>query len=199
MPGFGNMSKTRITATTLERKLRTGGGDYASLRSRIPPSRGERVPPPRVPTLNPPDNPLPRAEPSRIKPPDFNYKRENRRDESNEEVSSDRPRLKNGDVAWKQGELGTGDDKRPVWIIKRANGTHEYVFQPPEGATRLEGTPEETFFTRGKKPPTNLTQQMGVTTAKINLKDNPEIKFVQTKAPKFKPYIPKSVRRSIGM
>ncbi len=52
---------------------------------------------------------------------------------------------------------------------------------------------------RGKKPPTNLTQQMGVTTAKINLKDNPEIKFVQTKAPKFKPYIPKHVRRSIGM
>ncbi|MPL61386.1 hypothetical protein SDC9_06957 [bioreactor metagenome] len=199
MPGFGNMSKTRITTTTLERKLRTGGGDYASLRSRIPPSRGERVPPPRVPTLNPPDNPPPRVDPPRITPPDFNYKRENRRDESNEEVSSDRPRLKNGDVAWKQGELGTGDDKRPVWIIKRANGTHEYVFQPPEGATRLEGTPEETFFTRGKKPPTNLTQKMGVTTAKINLKDNPEIRFIQSKAPKIKQNIPKHVRRSIGM
>jgi hypothetical protein len=199
MPGVGNMSKTRITATTLERKLRTGGGDYASLRSRIPPSRGERVPPPRVPTLNPPDNPPPRVDPPRITPPDFNYKREKGRNDSEETSLNARPKLKNGDVAWKQGELGAGDDKRPVWIIKRANGTHEYVFQPPEGATRLEGTPKETFFTRGKKPPTNLTQQMGVTTAKINLKDNPEIRFVQTKAPKFKPYIPKSVRRSIGM
>ncbi|BAZ96694.1 serine/threonine protein phosphatase [Dehalococcoides mccartyi] len=199
MPGFGNMSKTRITAKTLERKLRTGGGDYVSLRSRIPPSRGERVPPPRVPTTNPPDNSLPRAEPSRIKPPDFNYKGGKEHTDSQKDSDTRKPRLKSGDVAWKQGELGTGDDKRPVWIIKRANGTHEYVFRPPEGATRLEGTPEETFFTRGKKPPTNLTQKMGVTTAKINLKDNPEIKFVQTKAPKFKPYIPKSVRRSIGM
>ncbi|AAW39054.1 hypothetical protein [Dehalococcoides mccartyi] len=199
MPNFGDMSKTKITAKTLERKLHTGGGDYTSLRSRIPPSRGERVPPPRVPTLNPPDNPPPRVDPQRIKPPDFDYRHENRRNDSDETSSTARPKLKNGDVAWRQGALGSGDDQRPVWYIKRANGKVDIVFQPPEDAPRLEGTPEETFFTRGKKPPTNLTQNMGVTTAKINLKDDPEIKFVQTKAPKFKPYIPKSVRRSIGM
>jgi hypothetical protein len=102
-------------------------------------------------------------------------------------------------VAWKQGALGSGNDQRPVWYIKRANGKVEIVFQPPEDAPRLEGTPKETFFTRGKKPPTNLTQEMGVTTAQINLERNPRIDFIATKAPKFKPYIPKNIRRSIGM
>ncbi|WP_216637696.1 hypothetical protein [Dehalococcoides mccartyi] len=63
----------------------------------------------------------------------------------------------------------------------------------------MEGTPAETFFTRGKKPPKKLTQEMGVTTAKIDLERNPRIDFIATTAPKFKPYIPKSVRRSIGM
>ncbi|AGG05739.1 metallophosphoesterase [Dehalococcoides mccartyi] len=110
-----------------------------------------------------------------------------------------RPKLKTGDVAWKQGALGSGNDQRPVWYIKRANGKVEIVFQPPEDAPRLEGTPKETFFTRGKKPPTNLTQEMGVTTAQINLERNPRIDFIATKAPKFKPYIPKNIRRSIGM
>ncbi|AOV99538.1 hypothetical protein [Dehalococcoides mccartyi] len=199
MPGINSLDTTRVTAKTLERRLRTSSGDYASLRARVPPSRGERVPPPRVPTGKPPNNPPPRVEPSRVKPPDFNYRGGKGHTDSQKDNDTSKPRLKSGDVAWKQGELGTGDDKRPVWIIKRANGTHEYVFRPPEGATRLEGTPAETFFTRGKKPPKKLTQEMGVTTAKIDLERNPRIDFIATTAPKFKPYIPKSVRRSIGM
>ncbi|AQU03301.1 hypothetical protein B1773_04475 [Dehalococcoides mccartyi] len=122
-----------------------------------------------------------------------------KRQDSKAASEQDRPKLNNGDVAWKQGALGSGDNQRPVWYIQRADGDVDIVFQPPEDAPRLEGTPEETFFTRGKKPPTNLTQEMGITTAKIDIERNPEIRFVQSKAPKIRQSIPRHIRRSIGM
>ncbi|AAW39848.1 metallophosphoesterase [Dehalococcoides mccartyi] len=155
------------------------------------PSEG-RVNPPET-RVNPPvSNPPPRPPIGTYTPKEPDKKRQ-----VTTEIT--RPKLKNGDVAWRQGALGSGGDQRPVWYIKRADGHVEIVFQPPEDAPRLEGTPEETFFTRGKKPPTNLTQEMGVTTAKIDIERNPEIRFVQAKAPKIKQSIPRHIRRSIGM
>ena len=99
--------------------------------------------------------------------------------------------LGDGDVAWRQGAF---------WIVKRKNGDEDYSRRPPEGAKVETGTPRETFFTRGPKPPQELEHEMGVTRAEVDLTRNPRIDFEATNKPRrAKEAMPREVRRQLGM
>ncbi|WP_133240232.1 hypothetical protein [Dehalogenimonas alkenigignens] len=153
---------------------------------RPPPPAGRRIAPPgdRVPVPDR-DNPPPPDPP----PPPFEGKGISVNSGGKHE--SGRPKMMDGDVAWKQGMW---------WIIKRKNGNRIYSHQAPEGAKRLDGTPAETFFTRGLNPQHKAVQEMGITKARIDLSNNPRINFVQNRPPKpIRQSIPRNVRRQIGM
>ncbi|MGI2336893.1 MAG: hypothetical protein ACRKGH_09700 [Dehalogenimonas sp.] len=98
--------------------------------------------------------------------------------------------METGDVAWRQGLW---------WIIRRKSGETIYTKRPPEGTKRFDGTPAETFFTRGAKPQQEDQMDMGVVKVDIDLNENPKIDFLRAKPSKLSSGIPRNVRRQIGM
>lgn len=141
---------------------------------RTPPDRG-RTPPDRGRTPPPGDTPRYRYRLTKTS--------SRRTSRKNDDKKEQREVLEQGDVAWRQGLW---------WIVRRKSGETIYTKYPPEGAKRLDGTPKETFFTRGGKPQQEDKLPMGVTKVQIDLSDKPRIKFAQNK-------IPRNVRRQIGM
>jgi len=51
-----------------------------------------------------------------------------------------------GSISWRQGALGQGEDKRPVWITLTPQGDKYYTFAAPKGARIKKGPPKETLF-----------------------------------------------------
>ncbi|MGI2336890.1 MAG: hypothetical protein ACRKGH_09685 [Dehalogenimonas sp.] len=137
--------------------------------------RGRRTPPDRGRTPPPGDTPRYRYRLTKTT--------SRRTSRKNDDKKEQREVLEQGDVAWRQGLW---------WIVRRKSGETIYTKYPPEGAKRLDGTPKETFFTRGGKPQQEDKLPMGVTKVQIDLSDKPRIKFAQNK-------IPRNVRRQIGM
>lgn len=163
-------------------------------------STSRRVPddnrPPPPPDRRPPDDSRPPPPPPPVPPPPPSVPPPGKGDKRISTKGDNRPdetriKLGVGDVSWRQGLW---------WIVKRKNGETIYTRRPPEGAKRFDGTPKETFFTRGDKPPQELEHEMGVTEAKIDLTKKPKIEFVENKPPKVvKQTMPRSVRRQLGM
>ncbi|MEN8615425.1 hypothetical protein ABFB09_09195 [Dehalogenimonas sp. THU2] len=152
--------------------------------------------PPTPPDRRPPDDNRPPPPPPPVPPPPPPVpppRKGDKRISTKGDNGSDEPRIKMGigDVAWRQGLW---------WIVKRKNGETIYTRRPPEGAKRFDGTPKETFFTRGDKPPQELEHEMGVTEAKIDLTKQPKIEFIENKPPKVvKQTMPRNIRRQLGM
>jgi len=87
-----------------------------------------------------------------------------------------------GDVNWRQGGKDPG-----IWIQGKPpyqgkpHGDIMYSRRPLPGARLLKGTPEETFFSRGKRLPKVFTLDMGATAVRIRPKDKPHLVFRRRK------------------
>ncbi len=153
----GNEDDTRVTEpradTTDEPPRRPLPGKAA---------HPERSKPPDPERSKPPD-------PDRIPPPD---------DQGKTVMENEKgPRIKEvegipanpGTVHYQRGEVGTPGNRKPVWIsVKLAWGTEgrgsggvRVSFEPPPDAPRKRGTPQETLFVSGGKPPKKLVVGVG--------------------------------------
>jgi len=172
------VSEQRPTPKRYDAPRKGGSSGYTT--GKYPPTT--QYPPPTTP---PPGEPPPPQEPPvyppydlKVPPPPDTPKRPPRKSPALL-TKKDRQRYAVGDVGWKQGRFWI--KARPPWGDKprkvATSGDVVYSLRALPGAKVLKGTPEETFFTRGKRLPKRFVVSMGSSKVTVRPKDKPHLLF----------------------